>query len=107
MDALDVLPWALMDVVDNFDEPVIMRVTDRLVPVTRDFVGEVRYGRRHFVRMQPSPCGDVLQPEEVVILDETESAIRANCGRVPWWDYHEVVVVVFIVVARYLLLVRP
>lgn len=68
MDPCDVLLPALLEIVDNFDLPVVMEIANGRVAVARHLVVELRDRRRDVMGVQIARGGTVLQADHVPVL---------------------------------------
>jgi hypothetical protein len=94
-------------VINDFDQPVIVVVTNRSISVARDLVVQLCDWRRDVVRVQVATCGLVDKANEVIVLKESNGPIQVNTRLLPAWSNDPVIVGVLVVVARDLLLIRP
>lgn len=73
----------VQDIVDNFDDPVIVVVTDGGVSVTRDLVVEFGDWCGHWVRVQVTSGRCVVEPNDVAVLQVPNRSLRVVRGFVP------------------------
>ena len=106
VDLLDVLLLSLSRIVDDLDDPVVVRVSDGSVPVARDLVVELADGSGDGMRVEVSSCRSVNESNDVVVLEESEVAGIGERLGFPGRSDDPLVVVVLVVVAGDLLLVR-
>ena len=91
-------------VINDFDNPVVLLVADGRVAIARDFVVQLRDGRRDGVRVQVAGGRGVLEPDRVAVLEEAERAVRVVRSLIPAGHHNPLVVLVLVVVAGHLLL---
>lgn len=106
MDPIHVFFLSSVNIVDNFDYPVIMSITNGTVSVARNFVVELRDGGRDVVRVQVAGCRSVLKTNNIAMLKVFYGSVGIVGRLTPLRQDNPVVVVIFIVIACNLLLSR-
>lgn len=83
---------------------MISLVSNRRVSVARNFVVEFGHGCLNGVRVKVAVCWCVNESNDITIFEIPDIRFWCVCRFAPWVLHHEVVVVVFVVIARNLLL---
>lgn len=106
VDPLDVLFLALSRIVDDLDDPVVVRVSDGRVSVARDLVVELADGSGDGVGVEVATGRGVDETDDVVVLQVPDLArVRERLG-FPGRGDRPLVVVILVVVTGHLLLIR-
>ena len=107
MDPIKLMPAAAEEIVNDFDDPVVVRVADGRVAVARHFVVQLGDGRRDRMRVQVAAGRGVDEPDRVAVAEVDDLALfEVDRIGFPRRRHEPLVVLVLVVVARDLLLLR-
>lgn len=105
MDSVHLVLGPLLDIIDDLHDPIVLKVADRRVSVTRHLVVELCDRGRDRVRVQVSACGAVYKTDDVSVVEELDRAVGVNVRFIPAWSDYPVIVYILVVVASNLLLI--
>lgn len=104
MDAADMGTAALIHIIHDFNDPVVMYVSDSCVTITRNLMIEFGDRRRNWVRVEV-PCRRyVSESQDVAVAKILERVIRSVFRPVPGRKHDPMVVVILVVITGHLLL---
>lgn len=92
------------EVVNDFDNPVIVRISDSSIAVARDFVVEFRDRSHERMRVQVAASRGMNEAKGVAMLEEAQLSIRIDGRVLPSRRNEPVIVLVLVMIARDLLL---
>lgn len=106
MNLTEVLLGSPHEIIDNLDDPIVVRISNSSVAVAADFLVELGDGGGKVVRVKVPTGGGVDETNDVSISKEDRICFRVDSWLFPGGCDDPLVVVVFVVVARHLLLLR-
>jgi hypothetical protein len=106
VDTIDLVTSATEEVIDDFDDPVVVRVSDRVVAVSRDLVVEGGDGCSDGVRVEVATGRVVDESHDGSVREVDERGGGVVVRHLPGRRDDELVVLVLVVVAGDLLLLR-
>ena len=96
---------ASIEIIHDFNSPIIMLIANRFVSITRNFIVQFRNRRQNSMRMEVTCRWNVIQPDDVTMLEEPHFVVWVVRRFVPTREDSELVIIVFEVVTRNLLLI--
>ena len=105
MNTVNVILSASFQVVNNFNLPVIMEISDSRISITRNLVMKFSNGSRNIMRVKIASSGSMLKSNNITVFEELNGSIEVKCRFIPTWVNDPFVVCVFIMITCHLLLV--
>jgi len=103
VDPVDLL--ATVDIVYNFDLPVIMPVANGVIAIARNLIGGLGHRGSDVVRVKVASSGFVAETDDVAVLKVSDGCIMVVSRLIPSGKNDPIVVFVLVVVACHLLLI--
>jgi hypothetical protein len=103
MDLIALLPP--LDIINDFHDPIIMAITNSIIPISRDFVVLLGHRSSDSVRVEISRGRDVAEADDVAVFEVSQFAVGVVWFLFPGRENQPFVVVVLVVIAGDLLLV--
>ena len=105
MNTVNIILSASFQVVNNFNLPVIMEISDSRISITRNLVMKFSNRSRNVMRVKIASGGSMLKSNNITVFEELNGSIEVKCRFIPTWVNDPFVVCVFIMITCHLLLV--